>query len=158
MSTIQDWLDSPRMWRLVLAPLCSPFPQSTAFSFSLPSSTGFLPAQGCRVKGEAETNQQSLDFVPFSWHREGRKAAASLIGINTVTSHLLLPNKETGEAADLSLHFQGLEGPEGPTGACISHQFFCQSRGCNTNIKYNNIPSASEVDPISYFATMAQSH
>lgn len=71
------------------------------------------------MQGEAGANQQSLNFVPFPWHREGRKAAALLIGINTVTSHLLLPNEETGKAAGLSLLFGGLEGPEGPTGACI---------------------------------------
>lgn len=71
------------------------------------------------MQGEAGANQQSLNFVPFPWQREGRKAAALLIGINTVTSHLLLPNEETGKAADLSLLFGGLEGPEGPTGACI---------------------------------------
>lgn len=43
-----------------------------------------------------------MNFVPFPWHREGRQAAALLIGINTVTSHLLLPNEETEGAADLS--------------------------------------------------------
>lgn len=75
-----------------LASLSSP-----AFSFSLPPSTGFLPAQGYGMQGEAEANQQSLSFVPFPWHTEGRKAAALLIGINTVTSHLLLPDEETGK-------------------------------------------------------------
>lgn len=61
------------------------------------------------MQGEAGANQQSLNFVPFPWHREGRKAAALLIVINTVTSHLLLPNKETGEAADLSLLLEVLK-------------------------------------------------
>lgn len=60
------------------------------------------------MQGKAGPNQQSLNFVPFSWHREGRKAAALLIGINTVTSRLLLPNKETGEA-DLSSLLQVLK-------------------------------------------------
>lgn len=61
------------------------------------------------MQGEAGANQQSLNFFPFPWHREGRQAAVLLIGINTVTSHLLFPDKETGEAADLSLLLEVLK-------------------------------------------------
>lgn len=66
------------------------------------------------MQGEAGANQQSLKFVPFPWHREGRKAAALLIGINKVTSRLLLPNEETGAAADLCLLLEVLKVQLGP--------------------------------------------
>lgn len=87
------------MWGLVLAPLCSPFPQSTAFLSPFLLALGSCQSRAAECRGKQE---QSLNFVPFPWHREGRQAAALLIGINTVTSHLLLPNEETEGAADLS--------------------------------------------------------
>lgn len=93
------------------------------FSPFLPKvSAGFLPPQSHGMQGEAAANQESFNFVPIPWHREGRKAAVLLIGINTVTSYLLLPNEETWSC---SRHLTGKllvlnlgEGLESTCGTC----------------------------------------
>lgn len=93
-------------------PGTSLFPIPPAFSFSLPPSTGFLPAQGCRMQEEAGAKQHILNFFPFPWDRERRKAAVLQIGIN---SHFPFASSKWGDQASsrfvLTL--------EGPTGACI---------------------------------------
>lgn len=117
----QDWLGrSQGPGTSVLSPSPSPHPFPSPF---LPKgSAGFLPPQGRGTQGEAAANRKSFNFVPFPWHREGRKAAALLIGINTVTPYLLLPNEETwGCSRHLTRKLLVLalgEGPEGTSGTC----------------------------------------
>lgn len=105
---IQDWLDSPMIQGIVLAPLCSPFPQPFLSPF-LPALDFCQPrAAGCRRR--QEQNSISWIFFPFPGTENGGRQQSYKLEL-TVTSHLLLPNEETRQAADLSLLLKVQPGP-----------------------------------------------
>jgi len=133
-----------------------PFPQPTLFLFLL-SSRRAAPGFWLRDARGGSSKPEKLHFLSLSWQREGGKAGASLIGINTVTSYLLLPNEETRGCCghrtgrlllpalgrDLRVHLElviSIGFPASLEGAVIF------------------TPSAPTADPISCFADVPKYH